>query len=287
MKADDFENLSEAIDAVPEGGKLKLTADTAIDEELTISKSMKVIGNGAQINQLVTVNDADVELDNVVLVAPGEDASSKTPIVKVSGTAPFTMKNCEVKGAARTAVNIMTSGDIDIEGCTFDAGDQSIYNMIEFSISNARDINNVVIKGNTFKGALKNNGICLYNLAEGATVDISDNKFVDINVDNNPVRLSNPKNVAATFKVENNTYSFSSDVPNAQGYTAFMLLQDYSKSGAPIQDFSKFDIHFKNLKRGEKVLTEKGTGIDQVYYVYMDQKGILPDGENDPVVTFE
>lgn len=287
MKADDFENLSEAIDAVPEGGKLKLAADTAIDEELTISKSMKIIGNGAQINKLVTVNDADVELDNVVLVAPGEDASSKTPIVKASGTAPFTMKNCKVKGAARTAVNIMTSGDIDIEGCTFDAGDQSIYNMIEFSISNARDIENVVIKGNTFKGALKNNGICLYNLAEGATVDISENKFVDINVDNNPVRLSNPKNVSATFKFENNTYSFSSDVPNAQGYTAFMLLQDYSKSGAPIQDFSKFDIHFKNLKRGEKVLTEKGTGIDQVYYVYMDQKGILPDGENDPVVTFE
>lgn len=272
---------------MPEGGKLKLAEGTAIDEEMTLSKSVKILGNGAQVNQLITVQDADVEFDNVVFVAPGEDANSKTPIVKVSGTSPFTMKNCEVKGAARTAVNIMTSGKIDIEGCTFDAGNADIYNMIEFSISNARDIESVVIKGNTFKGALKNNGICLYNLAEGATIDISDNKFEDISVDNNPVRLSNPKNVSATFNFENNVYSFTSDEPNAQGYTAFMLLQDYSKSGAPIQDFSKFDIHFKNLKRGDEVLTEKGTGIDQVYYVYMDQKGILPDGENDPVVTFE
>lgn len=259
----------------------------AIDEEFAVSKSMKVIGNGAQFNKQVTVMDADIEFDNIVFVASGTDAQSKTPAIKVSGTSPFTMKNCEVKGAARTAVNIMTNGKIDIEGCTFDAGNQDIYNMIEFSINNARDIEEVVIKGNTFKGALKNNGICLYNLAEGAKIDISNNKFLDIDVSNNPIRLSNPKNVSATFNFENNVYTFSSDIPNAEGYTAFMLLQDYSKSGAPIQDFSKFDIHFKNLRRGEKVLTEKGTGLDQVYYVYMDQKGILPDGENDPVVTFE
>ena len=53
------------------------------------------------------------------------------------------------------------------------------------------------------------------------------------------------------------------------------------------QDFTKFTINFKNLKRGSKKLLEKGSGIDNVYYVYSDKEGILADGVNDPVVTFE
>lgn len=252
---------------------------------MTVDKDMKIFGNGVVIEKLLTVNDAEVVLNNVVLSAPGTSATDKMPVLKVSGTKPFTMKNSTVNGSARTAVNIMTSGEVTIEDNIFDAGDKNIYNMVEFSISNARDITKAVIKNNTFKGTLKNNGICFYNLAEGAQIDIVGNEFKDIDVNNNPVRLSNPKNVSATFNIKDNTYNYTSETPSADGYTGFMLLQDYSKD--MVQDFSKFNITFDNLKRGSKHLMEKGSGIDNVYYVYDDQKGILTDGSNDPTVSFK
>lgn len=232
------------------------------------------------------VSDAAVTFDNVKLVATGADVNDKTLALKVNGTKPFTLKNSEISGTARTALSIMTSGKIVFENNVFDAGNKNIYNMVEFSISNARDITDVTFKNNTFKGKLKNNGVSLYNLAEGATVNFVGNVFEDIDVSNNPIRLSNPKNVSATFSFKDTTYSFNSDTPNADGYTAFMLLQDYSKSGGK-QDFSKFTINFDNLVRGSKKLMEKGEGMDKVYYVYADTQGILADGVNDPVVNFK
>lgn len=245
---------------------------------------MTIKGNGATFSKSIVVNDADVTLDNVVLTAPGASATDKAVVLKVSGTKPFVLKNSTVNGSARTAVNIMTSGEIVVENNTFDAGDKNIYNMIEFSISNARDIEKAVIKNNKFIGELKNNGICFYNLVEGAQIDIVGNDFQNVNVDNNLVRLSNPKNVSATFNIKDNTYTFSSETPNAQGFTAFMLLEDYAKKDEK-QDFTKFNINFINLKRGSKKLMEKGTGIDNVWYVYDDDAGIVTD--NDPVVTFQ
>ena len=86
--------------------------------------------------------------------------------------------------------------------------------------------------------------------------------------------------------IVDNTYNFTSEEPSADGYTGFMLLQDYSKTDQK-QDFTKFTINFKNLKRGNKKLVEKGSGIDNVYYVYSDKENaILADGVNDPIVTF-
>ena len=245
---------------------------------------MTIKGNGVKFEKSIVVNDADVTIDNVVLTAPGASASDKAIVLKVSGTKPFTLKNSVVNGTTRTAVNIMTSGEITIENNTFDAGSKNIYNMIEFSISNARDIEKAVIKNNTFIGELKNNGICFYNLVDGAQIDIVGNTFDNVNVDNNLVRLSNPKNVSATFNIKDNTYTFSSETPNADGFTAFMLLEDYSKKDDK-QDFTKFNITFSNLKRGTKKLMEKGSGIDNVWYVYDDDAGIVTD--NDPVVTFQ
>lgn len=249
---------------------------------MTFTKAMKIVGNNSVFTKTVTVNEAEIEINNVTLTAPGASASETVPAIKVYGTQPFTLKNSTVGGSSRTAINIMTSGKITLDGNTFNAGDSAIYNMIEFSISNARDIENVSIINNTFVGTLKNNAISLYNLAEGAEIEISGNDF-NLTVNNNAVRLSNPKNVSANFILENNTYSFTTDT--AGDYTGFMLLQDYSKTDVA-QDFSKFNISFKNLSRSGKVLTEKGSGLDRVFYVYQDTKGILADGENDPTVTF-
>ncbi len=255
-----------------------------MNDPVTITKDVTIEGNNAQFNALVTVDDAEVVINQAVFTATGKSASDTSgTAIKVSGTKPFTLKNSTVNGTTRTAVSLITSGKITVEGNTFDAGQSAIYNMIEFSIGTARDITEAVIKNNTFTGTLKNNAVSFYNFADGAKVEVSGNIAENMDVNNNFIRLSNPKNASVTFAMNDNTYSFSSDTPG--NYTGFMLLQDYSKSDS--QDFSKFNINFKNLKRGTKVLTENGTGLDQVFYVYADGKGILERGVNDPVVTFK
>lgn len=266
-----------------------MSADMSVDSSLDIIKSMKIAANGATFTAPINVKDGDVEIEGAKLVASAASATAKdnAPAVKVTGDGDFTLVNSTISGTSRTGISLGTTGKITVSGNTFEAGSKSIYNAIEFSIGDsAADISHAVIKDNTFKGTLGNNAISLYNLADGAEVFVEDNNFKDFSVDNNCVRLSNPKNASATFNLVGNKYNFTSETPNADGYTAFLLLQDYSKKGADKQDFSKFTIHVKNLTRGGHKIAAKGEGIDKAYYVYSDQDGILADGINDPVVDF-
>lgn len=282
----DYDNIAEAIEAVPENGTVIFPEGQAIEEEVSVTKPITIDGNGASFNKTITVSNAEVTIKNAKLIATARSNKTVTPAIKITGSKPFTLTNCQVSGTTRNAVNVSTSGKVIVSDNTFEAGDNSIYNAIEFSISNAPDITDVIIENNTFKGTLGNNGISFYNIADNAHITIKNNTFNDISVNNNPIRLSNAKNNSAVFNIVDNTYNFTSEEPSADGYTGFMLLQDYSKTDQK-QDFTKFTINFKNLKRGSKKLLEKGSGIDNVYYVYSDKEGILADGVNDPVVTFE
>ena len=282
----DYDNIAEAIEAVPENGTVIFPEGQAIEEEISVTKPVTIDGNGASFNKTITVSNAEVTIKNAKLIATARSNKTATPAIKITGSKPFTLTDCQVSGTTRNAVNISTSGKVIVSDNTFEAGDNSIYNAIEFSISNAPDITDVTIENNTFNGTLGNNEISFYNIADNAHITIKNNTFNDISVNNNPIRLSNAKNNSAVFDIIDNTYNFTSEEPNADGYTGFMLLQDYSKTDQK-QDFTKFTINFKNLKRGSKKLLEKGSGIDNVYYVYSDKEGILADGVNDPVVTFE
>ena len=282
----DYDNIADALDAVPENGTVVFSTDSTVNEELAITKPVTVDGNGASFNKTITVSNAEVTIKNAKLIATARSNKTVMPAIKITGSKPFTLTDCQVSGTTRNAVNISTSGKVIVSDNTFEAGDNSIYNAIEFSISNASDITDVTIENNTFNGTLGNNGISFYNIADNAHITIKNNTFNDISVNNNPIRLSNAKNNSAVFDIIDNTYNFTSEEPSADGYTGFMLLQDYSKTDQK-QDFTKFTINFKNLKRGSKKLLEKGSGIDNVYYVYSDKEGILADGVNDPVVTFE
>lgn len=282
----DYDNIADALDAVPENGTVVFSTDSTVNEELAITKPVTVDGNGASFNKTITVSNAEVTIKNAKLIATARSNKTVTPAIKITGSKPFTLIDCQVSGTTRNAVNISTSGKVIVSDNTFEAGDNSIYNAIEFSISNTPDITDVTIENNTFNGTLGNNGISFYNIADNAHITIKNNTFNDISVNNNPIRLSNAKNNSAIFDIVDNTYNFTSEKPSADGYTGFMLLQDYSKTDQK-QDFTKFTINFKNLKRGSKKLLEKGSGIDNVYYVYSDKEGILADGVNDPVVTFK
>lgn len=282
----DYDNIAEAIEAVPENGTVIFPEGQAIEEEVSVTKPVTIDGNGASFNKTITVSNAEVTIKNAKLIVTARSNKTATPAIKITGSKPFTLTNCQVSGTTRNAVNISTSGKVIVSNNTFEAGDNSIYNAIEFSISNAPDVTDVTIENNTFNGTLGNNGISFYNIADNAHITIKNNTFNDISVNNNPIRLSNAKNNSAVFDIVDNTYNFTSEEPSADGYTGFMLLQDYSKTDQK-QDFTKFTINFKNLKRGSKKLLEKGSGIDKVYYAYSDKEGILADGVNDPVVTFE
>lgn len=290
MDASDYDSLADAIAAVPDGGTVKLSKSDVVSDAITLDKDVKIAANGATFDAQILVKGGNVTVDGANMVCHAASVASKnnTPAVKVTGTGDFTLTNSTISGTSYAGISLGTTGTITVSGNTFEAGNKQIHNAIEFSIgASAADITKATVKGNTFKGVLKNNGICLYNLADGAQVEIADNKFLDFSVDNNCVRLSNPKNATATFDISNNSYEFDSETPNADGYTAFLLLQDYAKAGAARQEFGKFTINISGLTRSGKKLTAKGEGIDKVYYVYCDQSGILADGENDPVVNFK
>lgn len=266
-----------------------MSAADIVADTLSVSKSMTIAANGATFSAPIKVTSGNVKIDGAKLVASAASTAAKNnaPVISVTGDGDFTLTNSAISGTSRTGVSLGTSGRIVVEGNTFEAGSKSIYNAIEFSIGDkAADISKATVKGNTFTGTLGNNAISLYNLADGAEVNIEKNVFKDFSVNNNCVRLSNPRNVSATFNITDNSYSFTSETPSADGYTAFLLLQDYSKKDTPRQEFGKFTIHVKNLTRDGKKIAAKGDGIDKAYYVYSDQNGILSDGVNDPVIDF-
>lgn len=286
----DFESLAAAIAAVRDGGTVNMSSDMTVDDKTIISKDVTIKANGATFNKQVEIESGDVVIDGANLVCSAATIAIKNnaPAVAVTGDGDFTLKNSNISGTSRTGVSVGTSGEVVISGNKFNAGSKKIYNAIEFSIGDtSADITKAVISDNEFTGTLGNNAVSLYNLAEGADISMTGNKFTNISVDNNCIRLSNPRNVSAAFTLKDNEYLFSGSEPSADGYTAFMLLQDYSKKDTPRQEFNKFSIHFDNLKRSGKKLSENGSGLDKVYYVYSDQNGILEDGVNDPIVDFK
>lgn len=289
MDSSDYDSITDAIAAVKDGGTVRMSATDTVADILSVSKSMTIAANGATFSAPIKVTGGNVKIDGAKLVASAASIAAKNnaPVVSVTGDGDFALTNSAISGTSRAGVSLGTSGNITVEGNTFEAGSKSIYNAIEFSIGDkAADISKATVKGNTFTGTLGNNAISLYNLADGAEVNIEKNAFKDFSVENNCVRLSNPKNNFATFNIVDNSYGFTSETPSADGYTAFLLLQDYSKKDTPRQEFGKFTIHVKNLTRDGKKIAAKGDGIDKAYYVYSDQNGILPDGVNDPVIDF-
>lgn len=285
VNAGDYDTVTEALNAVSAGETLSIPAGTIVTESLTIDKDITIEGNGATFTASISISSANVVINNANLTYEGSGKSDKTAIVSTTGATNFTLTNSTVSGSTRTGLSLTTSGEVVLDGNTFDAGDGKIYNMIEFAIgSNKPNLAGATISNNIFTDVLGNNAISFYNVADGAVINIEGNAFNKIDTDNNPIRLSNVKNNSATFNIKNNTYSYNSD--EATEYTGFILCQDYTKSSGTEQQFNLYTINIENLKRGDTLITSNGEGLDRVWYVYEDGTGILAIGENDPVVNF-
>ena len=156
------------------------------------------------------------------------------------------------------------------------------YNPIEFGISgDYSPASGTIVSNNVFNGQFYNNGISFYNLVENGVYTISGNTF---EFAGNGLRLSNPKNVYATFNVENNTYNGTL----SGNYEGFLIFQDYGAATAH-QNLTALTVNITNLVGPNGVVMIDNSTNGQVYYVYSDNGGGLSCSElgtAKPTVTF-
>ena len=214
-------------------------------------------------------------INNVVLNYVGTTDTGSAFTVTTEGN--FTLTNSTIEPTVRTALSLKVGGKAVVTGNTINAQEQKIYNGIEFGISEEPSVaSGTTVSNNTFQGRFKNNCISFYNLQADAVIEINDNTFGYIG---NALRISNPKNVNATFNIARNRYT---DTINGE-YAGYLICQDYSKD-LEIQDFTKITVNFTDLMMGNQLMLSNGTGKNQIYYVYDDQEGIITT--NQPKVNF-
>ena len=261
---DEYETLAEAVAAAKDGETVTLLKDAELTETLNINKAITLDG----ANHIIT-----------------GDSSAKESLIKVQTDGDFTLTNCifapntpvninnnKVVAGVRTAVYLKIGGTATVTNNTFEGVDNGYYNAIEFGIGDDPSLKNATISGNTFTKTIKNNYFNFYNMQEGAVIDITNNQFLLANKSSNGIRISNNKNVSATFNLGSNTYTYAATSADSM-YEGLILLQDYAGQNA-VQDFKKIVINITNLTAPEDA--------KQILYVYDDQDGIIQT--NQPVV---
>lgn len=266
-------------DEAPAGGEPTPVETHAV--KTTKTGDVAYSADDAKIENLVytsgtmTVTGANVTIENVTF---GDNAA-----LVVNTTGDFTLTNCQFAPdteygkdgnvGVRTAVYLKIGGTATVTNNTFEGVDNGYYNAIEFGIGDDHSLKNATISGNTFTKTIKNNYFNFYNMQEGAVINITNNQFLLANKSSNGIRISNNKNVSATFNLDSNTYTYAATSADSE-YEGLILLQDYSKKDAGTQDFTKITINITNLTSPEDA--------KQILYVYDDQDGIIQT--NQPVV---
>ena len=243
--------------------------------DVTYSDDDQKIENLVYTSGTMTVTGANVTVENVTF---GDNAA-----LVVNTTGDFTLTNCKFAPnteygkdgnlGVRTAAYLRVGGNAAVTNNTFEGIDDGYYNAIEFGIGDDHSLKNATISGNTFTKTIKNNYFNFYNMQEEAVIDITNNQFLLANKSSNGIRISNNKNVSATFNLDSNTYTYAATSADSE-YEGLILLQDYSKKDAGTQDFTKITINITNLTSPEDA--------KQILYVYDDQDGIIQT--NQPVV---
>lgn len=266
-------------DEAPAGGESTPVETHAVKTtktgDVTYSADDAKIENLVYTSGTMTVTGANVTIENVTF---GDNAA-----LVVNTTGDFTLTNCQFAPdteygkdgnvGVRTAVYLKIGGTATVTNNTFEGVDNGYYNAIEFGIGDDHSLKNATISGNTFTKTIKNNYFNFYNMQEGAVINITNNQFLLANKSSNGIRISNNKNVSATFNLDSNTYTYAATSADSE-YEGLILLQDYSKKDAGTQDFTKITINITNLTSPEDA--------KQILYVYDDQDGIIQT--NQPVV---
>lgn len=267
-----YENLTDAIAAAKDGDTVTLLENVTLTEALSITKGIILDGNENTITANIEGGKA------------GNDWKSSVKFIDVDTDKNLTIRDCvfAFDQPIRTPLSLNVGGVATITGNTFNCGDQMCYNPIEFGIgSDYAPASGTIVSDNIFNGQFYNNGISFYNLVETGVYTISRNTFAFAG---NGLRLSNPKNVSATFNVENNTYNgtLSGD------FAGFLIFQDYGEATAH-QNLTVLTVNITNLVGPNGVVMTDNIMNGQVYYVYSNNGGGLNCSNLDtakPTVNF-
>ncbi len=273
---------------VPLSAGAEGTLPSASDGTITLTGAIS--GDQTISENNVTLDGSNLSFTNGKLMVTADNVTIKnltfgdgTSLI-VTTTGKFTLTDCKfepstvysnssgVSSGVRTAAYIKAK-DAVITNNIFGGIDNGYYNAIEFGINNDTDLASATISNNQFTKTIQNNYFNFYNLAENAVIEIDDNQMLLANKASNGIRISNNKNVSATFNVDGNTYSYSSSSTESE-YEGLILLQDYAK-GDEKQDFTKIKINITNLT--------SPSDAKQLFYVYDDQGGII--NTNQPALS--
>ena len=253
-------DLDTKLDELADGSVI--TVAGTVNTPLTISKPVTI--NNLTATAPVTIASSGVTLNaaNIEYKAP------KTPALVVnSDVTDVTITNSAITAAtgktgSHTAVSLPVSGKVVFTGNIV----TNDYNGIEFGL-NVPTGDGTLIANNNFTN-IGNNAISIYQVENGATVTVKNNTFTGKAGSFIPVRLSNSNNMSGKFVFANNTVDTDNSWMNC-----FVMLEDYSRKGAEIQDFTKYTLVFKDNK----------VGANCTYtVVYDDQDGIITT--NQPIV---
>ena len=245
----EYETLAEAVGAATDGATITLLKDAELTETLNINKAITLDGANHKIT--------------------GKPSTGKTSFITVETDGDFTMKNATILPTsnveANPAIDLQVKGKVVVDNCVFGAADdtnQFMYNGLEFSQNEAYPMaDETTISNCTFYGgSFRHNFISFYRMADGATININGNKFLNANWnDTNAIRVSNYSNVNATINLLDDTYSDHGDDEN-KAYAGLLCFQELSSYN---DNFTKLTVNIEKLDT-------TGAQSDQLFYVYKD-----------------
>ena len=245
----EYATLAEAVAAAKDGETVTLLKDAELTETLNINKAITLDGANHKIT--------------------GKPSTGKTSFITVETDGDFTMKNATILPTsnveAHPAIDLQVKGKVVVDNCVFGAADdtnQFMYNGLEFSQNEAYPMaDETTISNCTFYGgSFRHNFISFYRMADGATININGNKFLNANWnDTNAIRVSNYSNVNATINLLDDTYSDHGDDEN-KAYAGLLCFQELSSYN---DNFTKLTVNIEKLDT-------TGAQSDQLFYVYKD-----------------
>ena len=249
-----YEDLVKAVANASDGDTIKLANDITLANTLTIDKNITLDGQKNTIS--------------------GTVSSGSFISVQIPNDGDFTMTNCVIvpsgKVTPNPAINLSVNGKVSVTNCQFGTESDTagyMYNGLEFSQTYAMGDTNIT--GNTFYGgAFRHNCISFYKMVENANINISDNKFVDLNWDTtNAIRVSNYSSANATITLNGNDYRTHGSAPKKDnaGLLCFEITKEHH------DNLTKLNVEVKNLN----------TDFDgQLYYTYDDvTNGLTSENE--------
>ena len=256
-----YATLQEAVNAAKDGDTITLLGDAELTETLNITKAITLDGANHKIT--------------------GKPSTGKTSFITVITDGSFTMANATIlptsKVEKNSAIDLQVKGKVVVDNCVFGAAEdtkQFMYNGLEFSGDTAYPMaDGTTISNCTFYGgSFRHNFISFYRMAEGATININGNKFLNVNWDTtNAIRVSNYSNVNATINLLDDTYNDHGTDEN-KDYAGLLIFQETSDNN---DKFTTLTVNIKNLDT-------TGAQSNQLFYVYKDGAGII--STNQPVV---